>query len=103
MAEKTVAGVTIQVNDEGYMTNSSQWTKEIAIELAKEANIVLTDKHFAVLEFLRQKTAAGENLTIRRIGTSGIVDIKEFYQLFPGGPLKMSSKIAGIMKPLSCV
>jgi dissimilatory sulfite reductase related protein len=103
MAEKTIAGVTIQVNDEGYMTDPKQWTKEIAIELAKEANITLTDKHYAILDFLRQKAAAGENITIRRVGTSGIVDIKEFYQLFPGGPLKMSSKIAGIMKPLSCV
>jgi dissimilatory sulfite reductase related protein len=103
MGEKLVAGVTIQVNDEGYMTDSKQWTKEIAAELAKEAGIALTDKHFAVLEFLRQKTYAGENLTIRRIGTSGIVDIKEFYQLFPGGPLKVSSKLAGILKPMSCV
>jgi dissimilatory sulfite reductase related protein len=103
MAEKNIAGVIVQVNDEGYMTDPNQWTREIANELAKEAGITLTDKHFTVLEFLRQKNAAGETLTIRRIGTSGIVDIKEFYQLFPGGPLKVSSKIAGILKPMSCV
>ena len=103
MAEKTFAGVTVQVNDEGYMTDMKQWTKEIAHEIAKEEGISLTDKHFKVLEFLREKHAAGENLTIRRVGTSGIVDIKELYVLFPGGPLKYSSKIAGIPKPMSCV
>jgi len=103
MAEKVIAGVTVQVNDEGYMTDPTQWNRDIAVEIAKEHNITLTDKHFAVLEFLRQRSMAGEALTIRRVGSSGIVDIKEFYQLFPGGPLKISSKIAGIMKPLSCV
>jgi tRNA 2-thiouridine synthesizing protein E len=103
MAEKIVAGRTIQVNDEGYMTNPSEWTREIAAELAKEEGITLTDKHYAVLEFIRQKALAGETLTIRKIGTSGIVDMKEFYQLFPGGPLKLASKLAGIPKPTSCV
>lgn len=103
MAEKVIAGVTVQVNDEGYMLDMNQWTKDIAVEIAKEESITLTDKHFAVINFLREKQAAGENLTIRRVGTSGIVDIKELYQLFPGGPLKYSSKIAGIPKPVSCV
>jgi len=37
------------------------------------------------------------------IGSSGVVDIKEFYQLFPQGPLKTSTKIAGIPKPASCI
>ena len=45
----------------------------------------------------------GEMLTIRRVGKSGIVDIKGLYKLFPGGPLKYSSKFAGIPKPASCV
>jgi dissimilatory sulfite reductase related protein len=103
MAEKLIAGVAVQVNEEGYMTDPSQWTKEIAHEIAREIGITLSEKHFAVLEFLRQRQAAGETITIRRVGTSGIVDIKEFYQLFPGGPLKNASKIAGILKPLSCV
>lgn len=103
MPEKTYAGRTIQVNEEGYLTNPNEWNREIAIEMAKEAGITLTEKHFAVLEFLREKALAGENLTIRRVGSSGIVDIKEFYQLFPGGPLKLASKLAGIPKPTSCV
>ncbi len=103
MPQKTYAGRTIEVNDEGYMTNPNEWTREIAIEMANEVGLTLTEKHFAVLEFLREKALAGENLTIRRVGSSGIVDIKEFYQLFPGGPLKLASRLAGIPKPTSCV
>jgi TusE/DsrC/DsvC family sulfur relay protein len=103
MADKVIAGVTVQVNEEGYMLDMNQWNKEIAVEIAKEIGIELSDKHFQVINFLREKQVAGENLTIRRVGTSGIVDIKELYALFPGGPLKHSSRIAGIPKPVSCV
>lgn len=103
MAEKTLAGKTVQVTDEGYLVNASDWSKDLAAEMAKEMGIELTDKHFAVLEYLRKESAAGTQLSIRKVGNSGIVDIKGLYQLFPGGPLKYSSKIAGIPKPASCV
>ena len=103
MAQKTYAGVTVDVTDEGYFTNPAQWTKEIAKEIAKEEGIDLTDDHFKVLEYLRDRFAKGEALSIRGINKSGIVDVKAFYQMFPGAPLKKSTKIAGIPKPESCV
>ncbi len=85
------------------MADPSQWSAEVAEVLAQEENISLTDKHFEVLNYLREKYAAGDSLTIRKVGKSGIVDIKGLYDLFPGGPLKKSSRIAGIPKPTSCV
>jgi len=103
MATKTIAGVTIDVNEEGYMTDSSQWTKEVAAEIAKEEGIDITDKHYEVIEYIRNKIAAGEGLTIRGIGKSGVVDVKTFYQLFPGAPLKKATKISGVPKPVSCI
>lgn len=103
MAEKTLAGKTVEVTDEGYLVNREDWTKEVATELAKEQGIELSDKHFEVLDYLRKESAAGTALSIRKVGKSGIVDIKGLYQLFPGGPLKYSSKFAGIPKPASCV
>ena len=103
MAEKTLAGKTVEVTDEGYLVNREDWTKEMAIEIAKEQGIELTDKHFEVLEYLRKESAAGAALSIRKVGKSGIADIKGLYQLFPGGPLKYSSKFAGIPKPASCI
>ena len=103
MAQKTIAGQTIDLNDEGYMVDASQWSRDVASEMAKEGGIELTDKHYEVLDFLRAANEKGETLTIRRVGKSGIVDIKGLYKLFPGGPLKYSSKYAGIPKPASCV
>ena len=104
MAEKSIAGKTIGVDDNGYLTDPTQWTPEIAAELAAEVGIsTLTDKHFAVIDYLRKSQADGVQLSLRKVGKSGIVNTKEFYDLFPGGPLKVSSLIAGIPKPVSCV
>ncbi len=93
----------VERNEEGYLKKVSDWTPDLAHEIAREAGITLTDKHFEVLNWLRAKQAEGVALSIRKMGASGIVDIKQFYALFPGGPLKISSKIAGIPKPVSCI
>ena len=103
MAQKIFAGVIVDVNEEGYFTNPAQWNKEVAIEIAREEGIQLTDKHLSVLDFLRDRFAKAEALTIRSVGNSGIIDIKGFYGLFPGAPMKKAAKIAGIPKPASCV
>ncbi len=101
--KKTIGNKTIDVNDQGYLTDFSQWDKEVATELAKEKDIDLTDKHWEVIEYLQNKHKNEEALSIRGIKKSGVINIKEFYNLFPGGPLKVSTLIAGIPKPKSCI
>jgi len=103
MAQKEYAGKMIELDDNGYFTNPDDWSKEIAVELAKENGEELTDKHFEVLEFIRNKVKDGSSLTIRSIGKSGITDIKGFYKMFPGAPLKKATLYAGVSKPSSCV
>lgn len=98
--ENTIA---LELDKDGYLKNPAQWTPELAQEWAAKVGITLTEKHFAVLNWLRAKQAEGVALSIRKVGASGIVDIKQFYELFPGGPLKISSKLAGIPKPASCI
>ncbi len=94
---------TLATSPEGYLLEAKQWTRDWALEVAKTYNLELTDKHWEVIEWLRKKQEEGVALTIRKVGSSGILDIKQFYALFPGGPLKISSKIAGIPKPVSCI
>jgi tRNA 2-thiouridine synthesizing protein E len=102
--ETVIANETkLAINAEGYLLDSKQWTIDWANEVATQNNITLTAKHLEVIAWLRQKYEGGVALTIRKVGNSGLVDIKQFYQLFPGGPLKISSKIAGIPKPVSCI
>ena len=101
--ERTLAGVTFEVNEEGYLTQFNQWTKALGEALASEANIAMTDRHWDVIGYLQTEFKNETPLSIRKIGKSGVVDIKEFYQLFPNAPLKTASKIAGIPKPASCI
>lgn len=98
-----LAGNTIQRNEQGYLTDFSQWNKEIGEAIAKEEGIELTDAHWKVILYLQDQFKAESPLSIRKIGKSGVLSIKEFYELFPNGPLKISSKIAGIPKPASCI
>lgn len=101
--EKMIAQKNILVNEEGYLTNFAQWDKEVGEEIAKENNITLTPKHWEVINYIQDEFKKDSPLSIRKIGKSGVVDIKEFYALFPVGPLKTATKIAGVPKPASCI
>ena len=102
--KKNIAGREIEVNEEGYLLNPVDWNPDLAAEIAKEEGIVpLTDAHMKLIQYLREQQVKGVALTIRGIGKSGVLTVKEFYDLFPGGPLKKASKIAGIPKPVGCI
>lgn len=103
MGQMSIAGYEVDCNDQNYMTDLTQWNKEIATAIAAEEGIELTDRHWEVLSYLQEQYKNDVSLTIRRVGKSGVVSIKEFYALFPEGPLKKASRIAGIPKPVSCI
>ena len=105
MATKTIAGKTVQVNEEGFLTNPAEWTKEIAVEIAKEEGIAdLTPAHWKVIEFCRQDAGAGGKApTLRRITSAAGVTTKDMFALFPKGPAKKVAHIAGLGKPEGCV
>ncbi|MEQ8581265.1 MAG: TusE/DsrC/DsvC family sulfur relay protein [Marinoscillum sp.] len=101
--ETIIANMPVNVNEQGYLLDMNQWNKEIAEQIADEEAIDLTNRHWEVLEYLRAEQVKGTALSIRKIGKSGVVGIAEFYKLFPEGPLKKASRIAGIPKPASCI
>jgi tRNA 2-thiouridine synthesizing protein E len=101
--EKEMAGQTVSLDEQGYLTDLNQWNKEVAQAIAAEEEIELKEEHYPVLEYLQNQYRNDIPLTIRKVGKSGVVDIKGFYALFPGGPLKKASRIAGIPKPASCI
>ena len=43
---KDFATLQVGVNEEGYLKDFSQWTKEIGTEIAKEQGIEMTEKHW---------------------------------------------------------
>ena len=105
MAAKEIAGSTVDVNEEGYLTEFKQWNEAIAEAIALEEGIEqLNERHWDVIKYLQKYFEEnGAMPSIRKMKKSGVVDTKELYSLFPGGPLKKSSKIAGLKKPESCI
>ncbi|HSB66055.1 MAG TPA: TusE/DsrC/DsvC family sulfur relay protein [Anaerolineales bacterium] len=105
MSTKMLAGKTVEVNEEGFMTNPAEWTREIAVEMAKEEGLgELTPTHWKVIDYARQKAAeSGASPTLRTITTNAGVTTKELFSLFPKGPAKKVAKIAGLGKPEGCV
>lgn len=101
--EAVLAGIKVITTEDGYLTDFSQWNKEIGLGIAKNEGIEMTDRHWDVIKWIQEQVKAGNALSVRGIKSSGVVDIKEFYALFPAGPLKISTKIAGVPKPKSCI
>ena len=98
-----IAGINLDLTEDGYLKDFSQWNKEVGLEIAKEEGITMTDRHWDVIKYLQDQYKNEKPLSIRSVGKSGVVSIKEFYELYPSGPLKISSRIAGIPKPASCI
>jgi tRNA 2-thiouridine synthesizing protein E len=105
MATREIAGKTVQVNEEGFMTNPKEWTPEIADVLGKEEGISeLTATHWQIIEFCRRNAeTTGKAPTLRQITNGSGVSTKELFSLFPKGPAKKVARISGLGKPEGCV
>jgi tRNA 2-thiouridine synthesizing protein E len=105
MTPASLTGMPVQRDAEGFFTDPSQWTDEMADDIARENGInELTDRHWMVIRFMRDAYLQnGTAPSIRTLGRASGVPIKELYQLFPKGPAKLAAKIAGIPKPRGCI
>jgi tRNA 2-thiouridine synthesizing protein E len=94
----------IHVDDEGFMTEYDEWDEKLAVVLANQIGIELTDAHWKVIRFLREDyKTQGDTATTRRVQAVGGVPVKEQFALFPKKPAKKMAYIAGLPKPHGCV
>ena len=105
MPKKQFGAAAVDVDAEGFLTDLSQWTRDVAAAISKEEGIAeLTPAHWKVLEFMQKEfRETGQAPSIRKLNKSGVIGTKELYDLFPGGPAKKAAKIAGLRKPEGCV
>jgi TusE/DsrC/DsvC family sulfur relay protein len=105
MTTTLIADSPVDVDAEGFMLKTEQWNEEIATAIAASNNIAaLTDRHWLVVRFMRDRyLATGNAPSIRALGKESGVPIKELYELFPKGPAKLAAKIGGIPKPKGCI
>jgi tRNA 2-thiouridine synthesizing protein E len=89
---------------DGFLADASEWTEELAQHLAADAGIELTDRHWVILNYLREEYgSSGTSPNIRKITIGSGVQTKELFQLFPRAPAKTAARIAGVPKPVGCI
>jgi tRNA 2-thiouridine synthesizing protein E len=104
MPAQAYAGKNVELDAEGYLVRSSDWTREIGQAIAAELGIALTDTHWKAIDFVRRDFESTKQTPgLRRITTQTGVSMKEIYALFPKGPAKLLARIAGTPKPKSCL
>lgn len=106
-----IAGKSIEVDEEGYLVNLSDWDETVADYLAKEEKVEMTPHHWEVINFLREYYSEYQIAPAIRVLTKAIAkklgpdkgNNKYLYELFPYGPAKQACKIAGLPKPTGCI
>jgi TusE/DsrC/DsvC family sulfur relay protein len=104
-------GNNIEHDEEGYLTDLSQWNEELAVLLAKDENIDMNEEHWEVINFLRDyydeyQIAPAIRVLVKALKKSMGKEKgsnKYLYTLFPYGPAKQACKIAGLPKPTGCI
>ena len=104
MTTTTVDGRTVDVNEEGFLTDPQQWDEALGTELARLIGITMTEEHWIPIRFLRKDfEEQGETATLRRVSTQAGIPVKKLFTLFPGKPAKKMAYVAGLPKPKGCV
>lgn len=101
----------VETDPQGYLKNVSDWNEEIAKLIAIKESITLTGAHWEVVHFVRDfylefKTSPAIRVLVKAIGQSlgpEKGNSKYLYTLFPLGPAKQATKIAGLPKPAKCI
>jgi tRNA 2-thiouridine synthesizing protein E len=102
----TVAGQSVELNDEGFLADPMRWDEHTAMALAQaeEGIETLTDRHWAVVRCIRAYyVEKGLAPMIRLLCQQTGLRLREIYELFPSGPAKGACKVAGLPKPDGCV
>ncbi len=104
-------GKTYESDEEGYLIDLASWSKELAVLIAADEEIEMSDDHWEVVDFLRQYYEDFQIAPAVRVLTKAVKkkmgaekgNSKYLYELFPYGPGKQACKIAGLPKPTGCI
>jgi len=98
-------GLSVSVDDDGFLVDPGQWNDDVAMALATTEDIAeLTEDHWKIMNYIRQYHAEfGVAPMVRKLCKETGFKLKEMYALFPSGPAKGACKVAGLEKPTGCV
>ena len=95
----------LEFNSKGYLFNFDAWNRDLAIQMAKENDIELTDCHWLIINFLREyymeyDIAPEPRIIIKSLGKqinpTEPCTKKQLEGLFAQGGCEVACKIAGL-------
>ncbi len=94
---------SVELDEAGYLEDSSQWSEDVARALAERDGIELTEEHLKVIRIIRtyyeeHKIAPILTLVSKMCGMS----FRELHGLFRKQPGKRAAKLAGLPKASGC-
>ena len=99
-----VNGTSIETTESGFLTDPNDWSEDVAKDIAEAEGIELTDKHWDVINYLRDEynnnnlNQPMERQLLKDVGKiwGSKPTSKDVYKLFPLAPTKQGTKIAGL-------
>ena len=96
---------------QGYLLDSTLWTRELAAFIAQSESLEMTDEHWQVVSFVRDfyleyNTSPAIRALVKALEKEygkEKISSRYLYRLFPKGPAKQATKIAGLPKPARCI
>ena len=103
-----VNGAVLEVDNEGYLLDPTDWNMDVAHEMARGEQIDMSEDHWSVVHFVRNwyeerhvVPEARHALKDMRSKLGKEKATRKFlYSLFPYGYGQQACKIAGMRKPL---
>jgi len=104
-------GTDYPLDKHGYLAETAMWDQQLALAFAEQEKISMTDEHWDVVNFVRNfyleyDTSPAIRMLVKALqkewgeekGNS-----RYLYRLFPKGPAKQATRIAGLPKPVKCI
>lgn len=104
-------GKQFETDKHHYLKNLSDWDEALAEHIAELENITMTEAHWEVVYFVRNfykeyKTSPAIRMLVKAMAKQLGEDKGNsiyLYRLFPKGPAKQATRIAGLPKPAKCI
>ena len=101
-------GNEIETDSEGYLKDTTQWSEDV---IAAQEGITLAVEHWEVVRFVREfylefNTSPAIRMLVKAMANKFGEEkgnSRYLYRLFPKGPAKQATKIAGLPKPVKCI
>ena len=102
-----VNNTIIETDPLGYLLDVNQWNQDVALAIAEKENLQLTEAHWEVIHFVRDfykeyKTSPAIRMLVKAMAQKLGEDkgnSRYLQRLFPDGPAKQATKLAGLPKP----